>query len=240
MSDTSRMKAVLVAVGAVAFAASPFMSGAFGGFRPDQFPVPQIDPPVQPAGYAFSIWGLIYLGLVAHGVFGLVARADDAGWDRGRWPLVISLAVGAAWIPVAQVSAVWAAVLIWVMLVTALMALAVAPRGAPWLGRVPLGLYAGWLTAAAWVSVALVAAGYGIGPGAVGWAWIALAAALVMAAAVLRLLGPALDYAAPIAWALVAITVQNWPEAPALATAAASGAAVLLIYTMVILPRVKH
>ena len=30
----------------------------FGGFDANQFPVPQVNPSVQPAGYAFSIWGL--------------------------------------------------------------------------------------------------------------------------------------------------------------------------------------
>ena len=40
------------------FAVSPLFTQGFNGFEPDQFPVPQDDPPVQPAGYAFSIWGL--------------------------------------------------------------------------------------------------------------------------------------------------------------------------------------
>ena len=51
---------------------------------------------MQPAGYAFSIWGVIYLALVAGAVFGLIRRAEHAGWDAARWPLIASLAVGAA------------------------------------------------------------------------------------------------------------------------------------------------
>ncbi len=90
------MKAIFVVTAALAFALSPLMSDGFAGFRPDQFPVPQDDPPVQPAGYAFAIWGLIYLWLLAGGLFGLLKRADSPGWDAMRWPLVASLVVGAA------------------------------------------------------------------------------------------------------------------------------------------------
>jgi len=55
----TRMKAILLFTAAIAFAISPFLVDGFNGFAPDQFPIPQIDPPAQPAGYAFSIWGLI-------------------------------------------------------------------------------------------------------------------------------------------------------------------------------------
>jgi hypothetical protein len=96
MSDTARMKAILVLAAAIAFASAPLWSDGFGGFDPYRYPDPQVDPPVQPAGYAFSIWGPIYLWLLAHAAYGLFARADDAGWDRTRWPLFISLGIGRA------------------------------------------------------------------------------------------------------------------------------------------------
>ena len=60
MIDQRRLKSILVALAALAFAASPLLVPGFGGFDPNRFPVPQENPPVQPAGYAFAIWGLIY------------------------------------------------------------------------------------------------------------------------------------------------------------------------------------
>ncbi len=45
----------------LAFFAAPFLTEPFSGFRDDQLPVPQSNPPLQPAGYAFAIWGVIYL-----------------------------------------------------------------------------------------------------------------------------------------------------------------------------------
>lgn len=61
----TRALAVLTFVATLAFAGSPFLSSGFNGFAADQFPVPQIGAPIQPAGYAFSIWGVIYLWLIA-------------------------------------------------------------------------------------------------------------------------------------------------------------------------------
>ncbi len=65
----------------------PFFTPEFGGFDPNLYPVPQEYPPAQPAGYAFAIWGLIYVWLIAHGAFGLFARAKDPVWDAGRPPV---------------------------------------------------------------------------------------------------------------------------------------------------------
>ena len=209
MNDTARMKAILVAAATLAFVASPWVSGQFGGFDPNRFPIPQIDPPVQPAGYAFSIWGLIYLLLLVHAGYGLLKRAEDGDWDATRWPLLVSLVVGAAWIPVALQSPIWAMVLILVMLAGALVALFRAPRDEPLVSTAPLSIYAGWLTAASLVSIAVNGAGYGIVMGAIGWAWVAVAVLCVFGVAVQRRLGAVPGYGLTIAWALVGVAVQN-------------------------------
>lgn len=220
-----RLKSILVLVAALAFALSPVYSESFGGFDPSRYPIPQVDPPVQPAGYAFSIWGLIYLWLVVSAGFGLFRRAEAPRWDASRWPLFISLAIGSGWIPVAQQSPVWATVLILVMLVTAILALVRTPAMEDrWLLRAPVALYAGWLTAASCVSVALLGAGYGIGFGEVGWAFAGLALALAVAVGVLRAAGWSPLYAAGLAWALVGVVVQNGTGELAVSIAAALGA----------------
>jgi len=155
------MKSILVLIAALAFAVAPFLSPEFGGFDPERYPVPQRNPPVQPAGWAFGIWGLIYLGLVVHAAFGVFAHRSDAAWDRGRPALILSLAVGAVWLPVALVSPVWATVLIWVMLGSVLISLSQSKGAAPeWAAGWPVALYAGWLSAASFVSIGLLLAGY--------------------------------------------------------------------------------
>ncbi len=227
MKDWARAKAILVLVAAVAFAMSPWFSGQFGGFDPQRFPIPQVNPPAQPAGYAFSIWGLIYLWLIVHAGYGLLKRAEDAAWDATRWPLLVSLAVGASWIAVAQTSPLAALVLIWIMLAGALAALFAAPRTEPWIASAPLSVYAGWLTAASFVAVAINAAGYGIGPNALAWAWIVTVALVVLAGAVQVRLGRVPGYGLTVAWALVALGVTNWPTHTILALVAWALAAMI-------------
>jgi hypothetical protein len=220
-----RMKAILTLSAALLFATSPLFAGSFGGFAPEQFPVPQGNPPIVPAGYAFAIWGLIYAYLVVHAGFGLLKRDTDLGWDTVRWPLIVSLTLGASWISVAKVSALWATLLIWVMLLTALGALfratAVKDR---WLLQAPLAIYAGWLTAASFVSIGLVGAGYGILTDQYGWAWIILFLAFLFAALVQIGLGRAPEYGITVSWALIAIAVRNLDTHTSLAFLAIVGA----------------
>ncbi len=223
--DDRRMTAILVAVAALAFASAPLWTSGFGGFDPNRYPNPQIDPPVQPAGYAFAIWGPIYLWLVVHAAYGLLARAEAADWARTRWPLFVSLAIGTSWISVAQVNPALATLLIWVMLGGALLALLRAPARDRWLMAAPLGLYAGWLTAASFVSVALLGAGYGVGFGETGWAWAALLAALGTVLAVQSRVPQAPEYGLAAAWAFVAVAVTNWGADWALVLAALLAAA---------------
>lgn len=201
------MMPYLVLLLAVAFAASPFLVPDFGGFDADRYPVPQIDPAVQPAGYAFAIWGPIYAWLVISAVTGVIRR-DAPDWQAMRAPLAVSLAVGAVWLAVAVRSPVWATILIWVMLVAALAALWRSPRLDPWAAALPVGLYTGWLSAASFVALGLFLAGYGLLP-EMAAAVIMILAATCLAVVVQLRLDRAPTYGLAVIWALVAIIVQN-------------------------------
>ena len=124
---TPRLRAGLVLIAALAFGISPVFTRGFKGYDATQFPVLIENPAILPAGYAFSIWGLIYLWLFAHAGFGLWKRAADATWDGTRRPLMASLAIGAIWLAVAVQSPLWASLLITMMAAGALVALARAP-----------------------------------------------------------------------------------------------------------------
>lgn len=215
----------------VIFAASPYFVEGFAGFDPNQFPVPQDDPPVQPAGYAFAIWGVIYGWLIIGLGWGLFKARNDGQWHDMRKPLCLSLAVGAGWLAVAVASPVWASVLIWIMLLTALAALFVAPvADEPWAAW-PVGLYAGWLSAASCVSLGLLAAGY-------GWldqttaALVFVGVAIVIGCFVQAALGRAPTYGVAVIWALVAVVVENYAATPIVAYVAGGGALVLLVPTL--------
>lgn len=205
----THLKAWLTLLFTVTFVTSPAFTSPFSGFTRDQLPIPQIDPPVQPAGYAFSIWGLIYGWLLVSAVYGVFARRTDVAWDHTRTPLLLSLALGTPWLAVANRSAIWATVLIFAMAATAIWALLRAPAAdSGWL-RSPVAIYAGWLTAASFVSLGSTAAGYGVMTNGLGWAFVGIVLALLVAVLVQRASPRALAYGATVIWALVAIMVAN-------------------------------
>lgn len=227
------MKSILVLVAAIAFAIAPFLSPEFGGFDPERYPIPQRNPAVQPAGWAFGIWGPIYLWLLAHAAFGVVQYKKDGAWDKGRYALMISLAIGAIWLPVALISPIVATILIWIMLITALLAVYQLANATPsWIARWPIALYAGWLSAASFVSIGLLLAGYGF----VG-EFEAAVIALVLATGFAGLNAQRLKswpYAIAVAWGFIGIAFANFSSSTTLAVAAMIAA--LLIFGLTVLP----
>lgn len=205
---SNRILAILVLIAALAFAASPAVFDSFGGYTPEQFPNPQDDPPVQPAGWAFAIWGLIYAWLIAGAAYGLWRAADDPDWRSMRPPLLVSLGMGFVWIPVANRSPIWATVLIVAMLLFAAIAfLRAGRRDRVWQCR-PVALYAGWLTAASGASLGIVLAGHGV----LSEGWAAILSLLVVSAvasAVQTMRPDEWAYPAGVVWALLAIVVAN-------------------------------
>jgi len=201
--------AILTLILSIAFAISPYLGQPFMGYRADQLPIPQPEPPVQPAGYAFAIWLVIYLWLIVSAAYGVWKRSGDPAWARVRLPLIGALALGTSWTAIANTSAIWSTVVIFAMLVFAAAALLGCPSRDRWLLRAPVGLLAGWLTAASFASLGVVASGYGLSFGPVGWAWVCILLALVVALSVQWHAPGAWGYGAAVAWALVAIAVRN-------------------------------
>lgn len=204
----TRLWAFLCFAAAVAFAVSPLLVRGFNGFEPSQFPVRIEEPPVQPAGYAFAIWGLIYVWLLAGTGFGFLRRADDIDWQPMRKPLTLSLAIGATWLPVAVLSPLAATALIWAMLASALLALFRAGDTDRWLQQAPVAVYAGWLSAAACVGTGVVLGGYGWLPPTPA-ALVSLLAAVAIAVTVQYRLHRAPEYGITVIWALVGVIAAN-------------------------------
>ncbi|MEX3016375.1 hypothetical protein [Gymnodinialimonas hymeniacidonis] len=216
--------AALTFATAIAFAVVPVFTQPFTGFDPAQLPIPVERLPIQPAGYAFALWGLIYLGLIASAAYGLFKHAIDPDWAPFRPWLIISMVLGAAWIPVALAAPVPATVMIIAMWASALAALLRSPA-TPY-ARAPIGLYTGWLTAASCVAASTVAAGYGLASQNTA-SWIALAIALIATITITRKTDT-LAYPGAVVWALIGTMIANWNIFPAFATAAALGALLLI------------
>lgn len=211
----------------VAFGIAPLVTAPFTGYDPNSFPIEISRPFIQPAGFAFSIWGIIYVALFVHAGFGLLRRVPDAAWSQVRLPMIVSLVLGIFWLKVAASYPIIATVGIWAMLIAALIALLRAdPARDRWLLVAPIAVYAGWLSAAAAVSMGVVLAGYGWLSNT-GSAVAMLALVLVVAVTVQLRKRGVLEYGATVIWALIGVIAVNWGDARTVAYAACAGIVVM-------------
>ena len=219
----------LLLVVTLTFGIAPFVTPPFTGYDPSIFPVFVARPFIQPAGYAFSIWGLIYLALIAHALFGVIWRRSDPDWAKVRAPMILSLSLGTAWLKVATMDPFMATIGIWAMLASAIYALLRADTIRDrWLLVAPIAIYAGWLSAAAAVSLGVLLAGY-------GWLTnetmtvVMLALVLTIATIVQIRKRGVLEYGAVVIWALIGVLVVNWADAQTISFFAIAGVAIMAV-----------
>ena len=222
------LPSVIILILSVTFVTSPAFTDPFTGFRPDQLPVYDPQPPIQPAGYAFAIWGVIYLWLVVSAVFGVWKRRTDPQWNAVRLPLGVALAVGTPWLAIANASAIWATITIFIMALAAIAAFLRAPYQDHWFLKTPIGIFSGWLTAASFVSLGATVSGYGVIP-PIPMAFIGILAALGVAVWVQKRAPRAPAYGFTVMWALTAIIVVNMPQTISVALIAGLGIVALAL-----------
>ncbi|MFZ9200250.1 MAG: hypothetical protein ACO22Z_12995 [Paracoccaceae bacterium] len=227
--------ALLLAI--LAMVAAPALTPAFTGYDPGTFPVRIDRPAIQPAGYAFSIWGLIYLWLLAHAAFGLLKRRNDPAFLRPALPLLVSGLLGSVWLAIASSAPVLATLVILVMGGLAMLSYLRADQTQDrWLLAAPLAIYAGWLTAACGVSVGVILAGYGVLSNT-GSALVMLAV-VIGVALVVQARRPAMPvYGATVVWAAIGVIVANWADTQTVALTAAAGAVIVALWTLITLRR---
>jgi hypothetical protein len=208
---------ILVLVAAVQQLIVPIFVNPFtGGGNPLRFGTPS---QIEPAGYAFSIWGPIYLLALAYGAWQLTAgRSDDAA--RRIAPLAIVVYAGSsAWLYVAQHGPLFATMpILAVMAICATASLFIALQdrgraGLSWWAMVPpFGLYAGWTICATFVNIAEVAPAYGFnrfGLSVPGYALLSLLVLGVLALVLVWRTRGSVPFAATIVWALIAVAIAG-------------------------------
>lgn len=173
-----------------------------------------------PAGYVFSIWGLIYIGLIAYAVYQLLpAQRENPRLRSTGYLVAASGLANIAWIflwhyeqfPLTLVA----------MLVLLGLLIAIYQRlernkvsvstGETWAVRVPFSIYLGWITVATVANVTDVLYylnwnGFGIAPEI--WMLIVLAAVLIISA-LMSLRERDLAFNLVILWALAGIAVKH-------------------------------
>jgi benzodiazapine receptor len=190
-----------------------------------------------PAGYVFSIWGLIYIGLIAYAVFqALPAQRENPRLRRTGYLAAAAGLANCAWLflwhyqqfvwtLVAMVSLLVLLILVYLNLETGRTQVAAAET---WAVRVPFSVYLGWITVATIANVTDVLYflnwnGFGIG--ARDWTLILFGAVIVIAG-LMSLTRRDAAYNLVIIWALAGIAVK---QAAAKSLVIASLASVVVI-----------
>lgn len=106
-----------------------------------------------PAGYAFSIWGLIYLLLGIYVIYQFKQK-DDNLVDQVNRIFIINALLNATWIFAWHYDLIWLSLIIMLGLLITLIKIAdIFIKNKPnikqtWLMRLPFSLYFGWITVA--------------------------------------------------------------------------------------------
>lgn len=176
------------------------------------------DASLRVAGFAFAIWGPIYLGLLIYAVRQVLPwTGESAMIRRFGWPSLVALLGIGSWIlaaardwEIATIVLIFGA---WLALMVPLVGGAGDIRALGnrdpdrWMTVWPLALLAGWLTIASPVNLLTVVTGNGDLPAALGptsWAMAALAGVGLIALVVSRLIR-SIAFALPIAWGLFGV-----------------------------------
>lgn len=234
------------------FAVGQLVSPIFNAFLGGSFTTADRngEPPLTPAGYTFSIWGLIELASVAYAIWAVIRRKhhDAALIDRLAVPLLVVFAGFSLWLLAAELEPVWSTLVVIVIMFLALVAalrIALAERASiaawPKVGRAllwwTLGLYTGWISVAMWLNLTTAFAGAGAPiTGTVGIVAqiAALGGALGTAVVILAWTGGLLSYAAVVCWGLIGAVVGTAGAGqPALTIAAAIGLVIVVVATAV-------
>lgn len=173
-----------------------------------------------PAGYVFSIWSLIYVGLLAYAIYqALPAQANNPRLTAVAPLFILSSAANVGWLFLWHYEQ-----FVWTFPVMALLLLSLiaiylrlgtgvtaVSRAETWLVRVPFSIYLGWITVATIANATSLLdylnwSGWGVSEAA--WAAIMLGVAVVVAALV-GYTRRDVAYLAVLVWAFIGIALKH-------------------------------
>ncbi len=200
-----------------------------------------------PAGYVFSIWGIIYLGLIAYAVFQfLPAQRENPRLRQTGWWFVLSCAANSLWLVAWHYGFFAVSVLLMLTLLISLIVIYLrlgvgrqtVPPGERWLVHLPFSIYVGWVTVA---TIANITAfldtvnwnGFGIAPEI--WTIIMLVVATVVGG-LMAYTRREVAYLLVLIWAFVGIGVEQ-ADTALVANAAYVAAAIVAFFVILVIIR---
>lgn len=193
---------------------------------------------VTPAGLTFSVWSVIYVGVIAYTIWQLLPRnrTDRAARATG-WPFVVTCVANSAWIFLWHYNVFLLTVPVMLVLLGGLLTIYLTlsrlgsrlTRPQWWFAALPFSLYLGWITVATIINIAAVMVNYGwngFGISAAVWGMLLLVVATLIGAFIGLRQGD-LGYTGVLAWAFFGIIIAR-PSLTLVAATAGIGAVVVL------------
>lgn len=200
---------------------------------------------LAPGTGAFSIWSVVYFGLVVYALWQLTPGAARSTTQRPIRPFAAGSAIlNALWIGVVQVGWLGASVVVMLLLLLVLVRIfmlmkpLIEQRTERWIMAFAFGPYLGWVSVATVANIAAWLAARGVGAGA---AWVTpLACVLVAMAALIGALtvvysGGRIAAAVAMVWGIAWIGVgrsDGGLESAPVSIAAYCAAAALLLFAL--------
>jgi hypothetical protein len=211
------------------------LNGQTTGAISDRFPVL-----FTPAGYVFAIWGLIYIGLLAFGIYqSLPSQAANPRLERIGWWFALSCFFNSAWIFLWHFNlfpltlAAMLGLLLSLLIIYLRLHIGASPvsRSELWLVNLPFSIYLGW------ISVAFIA-NFAVVLNYTGWNAVDLTAVILTIVILLvgvglgiamTLLRQEIAYPLVLVWAYIGIWLKQTVVSPPVGMTAVLGAGALLL-----------
>ena len=185
-----------------------------------------------PASYAFSIWGLIFLGLILLTSYMIWSawknEADDTWMAKAGWSLLIANICNGLWTYVWLMELTGISVLVMLCILISLLYTLntiIKTAASKWLAKVPIGIYTGWISVATIANMAAHLNKTDWHPllGEINWTITMIVIATFINIYVVRW-KRVRSYGAIGIWALVAVSLRHWDLLPIIQWTALIGA----------------
>jgi len=205
---------------------------------------------IAPAGYVFSIWGVIYLLLLGYVAYQVSAKRKDSLFQsKIGYLFIASCIVNICWLLLWHYEMIAASVILMLVLFASLLLIytrlgigVMKVERNEWLFvHLPFSVYLGWITVAtiANVAAALVSLGQTeLVLGAANWTILVIAVAVLITGMMLWTRRD-IAYAAVLIWALIGVYVKQSSLTPQVSYAALIGAAIIVLFAVYFTLRVQ-
>jgi hypothetical protein len=203
---------------------------------------------IIPANYAFAIWGLIYIGLIAYSIYQFrPVREGDATLRQVDTLLIVACIAQIAWIYLFTLRQFWLSVIAMLVILLSLIGAYLqlnigrtrASRERKWYANVPFSVYLGWISVATIVNIAAALYrtnwnGWGLSPE--GWTvTMIIVSAIIAAIAAIQRADVA--FTLVFVWAYIAIAIRQSDEPSIWITAAIAS---IVLIALLIFARTRH